>query len=698
MSCPKCHQGHYALPHSETVARVALIGNPNVGKSTIFNALTGSQQHVGNWPSKTVTVARGLVTLDEQAKIELIDLPGTYSLSGFTDEEIVTKEFLQQESVDLIVTIASVDTLARNLYLTLQLLETERGAKVVLIINKSELLRERGESLDLEVLKSELGIPCFLMSARATADIRKLKEFLTRQLVTRAKRSRDPSHFQSDQALSMLRNIHSEDVVKIVDNIRQVLERARKPFSSLPLWHAIRLLEDDVAAWQALEQQHGEARDDVKRYYQELRNKLGEKPLVQLVSARYEYIDQLVPKIITKETNEPHTIKWQDALDSLFLNPAFQVIATFLVLFVSFWLVFELGTLFQNFIGMQVGIFREHANTFLGNLNVPEFIMSFLLSELGVLGAIDTLLQFIPLIVLFYFIFAFLEHSGVLARFAYSLDRLLSKFGLQGRAFFPMTMSLGCNVVGIYNTKILENSKMQVFLSMSIPYIPCSARLPVLAALLTLLVPHATLASLFLLAFIIVGYILTTVQSWILARLSSLERRGLILELPTYTLPPFSYLLKLTWIQTKLFLQKAGFVMVAGIIIVWILANVPPGTTIERSVLGQVASLVSWFFVPLGFDWKAVTALIFGFVAKENALVVLQGLYGGIDLVPLGFTVPSMVAFLVFFAYYTPCLPTVAALRHRLDSWKLTVVIIIANVLVAFLLAFLVFLIGSLFT
>ena len=663
----------WVIEMPEKKIRVALAGNPNVGKSTLFNALTGAHQHIGNWPGKTVELAFGNIMYRDY-EIEFIDLPGTYSLSGFSDEEVVAREFIIKEKPDVVVVVTASTALPRNLYLLLQVMEL--AEKVVLVINKIDMIKKEGYVIDIAGLSKELQIEVVPTNAVMKEGIEELVKSIIKTYEKNIvhKEYRYPEPLES-YILTLARKIGKE-----IDGYDS-------------RWLAIRILERDSEITNLVKQKIPEIIDEAERIHNEIHKTMRQDPPLAIISARYETVDTLISKYVRRVTLK-HQVS--ETLDKIVLHPVLQFVVTGLVFILLFWVTFYIGGFFQDAIGSIFEIIISSTEEYLKSQNASSLLVSFITSDSGILGALDAVAEFFPVILLFYFTFSVIENSGLLARLAFSIDKILSRIGMSGKVFFPITLSLGCTVVGMQATKIIEDRKFKFLLLLLISYVPCSARIGVLSVVLLILFHDAFIASTILFAIILGAFFLVGIEGKLLMKLTKNKPTPLIIELPPYSLPPLSMVLRMSWIRTKIFLSKAGTAIFGGILIVWILSNIPPNVPLNQTVIGQIGIALSVVFTPFGFDWRATVALLFGIFAKENTLAVLQGLYGGVSNVSTAFTLPQAIAFMVFYTYYIPCIASIAALKKETNSNSWVALTIIVNLLTAYLVAYLVFLLSSL--
>ncbi len=672
-ACQKCNHDvpspqHLGKKHIDI--KIALIGPPNVGKTTLFNQLTHSNQHVGNWPGKTVNISRGYLQYKNKA-IEIVDLPGTYSFTGQTDEELVTREFLLEEKPDVIVVMTGANALARDLYLFLQIREFTRN--IILVINKIDLLKKEGRNIDIEQLQEVLGLPIIPVNSLSRQGLKQLLELVINPFLdekfTRAKELKYHHKIESfiEKLAHQIRTTHF--TYKHLKNSR---------------WIAIKILERDPDVFSYVKEHNKQLYEYSEHIHQQIHDELNKDPPLAIIAARYEVIDQIMKTTLKTLSFEQQL---SDKIDNIIMNPLIQLFTTASVFILIFFISFVIGAFLQDLIAYTFNFIFEPVKSFLNSANAPVLLVSLLFSDMGLLNAVEAVIEFVPVIFLFFFFMTLLENTGLFSRIAFSLDRIFGKLGFEGKIFFPLTMSLGCNVIGVQNTRIIENSRLKLILITLSGYVPCSVRIAVLALLLFIIIKNPLIAAFILFFLIIFGYVLVLFQGWLLSKYHHVDLAGMILELPPYSIPPLKLVLRIAWIQTKLFITRAGKIMVIGTLLIWLAAQIPPNSPLENTVLGLMGQLLQILFLPLNFDWKATLALIFGFVAKENTLAVLQSLYGGLERIPLNFSLPSALAFLVFYTYYIPCLATASVIRSELGSWKHTIFALILNILTAYILA-----------
>ena len=593
---------------------IGLIGNPNVGKSTLFNSLTGARQQVGNWPGKTVEKKEGMVTWQEQS-IKIIDLPGTYSLTAFTTEETVVVDFINLEKPQAIIQIIDAQNLSRNLFLTLQLLEL--NVNVILAINMTDLAARSGIYIDTAKLSQALGVPVLNINARDKASMSKFLQAII-------------PYFKSSQ-----------------------IQKNKTAINELLLSH----ISD-----------------------QEYNKK------------RYEMIMQLEKQVLKR--NHLLTGKnWNRQLDALVMHKYFGI-PFFLF---TIWLVFQATFKFSapltiwiqtffSFISLQLG-------NFLTNHGISKWFVS-LFTE-GIIGGVGGVLVFVPSIAILFLLMSVLEDTGYMSRVAFIMDRLMHKLGLHGKAFIPLIIGFGCNVPGVMATRTLETKQERLLTILMSPFISCSARLPVYVLFVGIFFTKhqgIIIASLYTLS-IVVTILMGLLFKKLFSKGLSTE---LLIELPPYRWPTLKNLLLHIWEKVGAFIKKAGSIILAFSVIIWLLASLPIGVPYasHESLAGTIGQTIAPVFVPLGFDnWQSGVALTFGLVAKEvivSTFATLHGATGAVtdsDLLSLAlrqyFTPLSAYSFLVFVLLYSPCVATLAVIKKETGSYKWVFFVIANTLLVA---------------
>ncbi len=642
--------------------RVALSGNPNVGKSTVFNLLTGLRQHTGNWPGKTVEKKKGIYTKYNYI-LEIIDLPGTYSLTSRSLEEVIARDFIIKEKPDIIVFIADASSLERNLYLLVQILELH--SRVILALNMIDLLSDKKYKIDFKKLEEKLGIPVVPMIASKGIGVEELVEKIIE--VSKGEQRYFP------------KKINYGELEEIIEKIEKKLPKNLDGYNSRFI--AIKLLEGDEIVKNLCKE---------KTNYYEIKELIGkrEDTAILLANSRYNWIKNIL--IDTLEKPRTPVITLSDRLDYWFTHPILGLPVSFMILGLIFWITYTVNNLlvdpWENFLIFLQSFFKGIL------FFLPNFLKEFIFS--GIWEGVSILLTFIPLIIIFFFFLALLEDTGYLARVAFVTDRVMHILGLHGRAFLPLMMSYGCNVPGIMAVRTLEEEKDRKLLTLIDPFIPCVPRILVSAFFASVFFPKY--ASLVLLSLYIISFLAVLVNGKIIRRfLFKTSFSPLIMELPLYKFPNPKILGLYVWEKLKAFLQRAGTIIVLLSALLWILGNFP-SSNIENSFLAYIGKLFLPLLKPLGFNWQLLLGLITGFVAKEASLSTLSTVYqaSGENLKSIllsQISLPTAYSFMVFQLLYIPCAATVATIYKETNSPKLTIFSVIYSLIFAYVVSFIIY-------
>ena len=667
---------------------IGLTGNPNTGKSTLFNALTGARQHVGNWPGKTVEKKEGNFTY-ENKKIKLVDLPGSYSLTAYTEEESVTSDFIFKEKPDIVVQILDAQNLERNLFMTIQLIELQ--APLVLALNMVDLAKKDGVEIDCKKLSTLLNIPVVPIDAKNKKGINVLLNAVTKQ----AKSNRR----------SKVKLTYGTEVNDELQKLKEFIESNEKNIKPENLdWMVLKLLEGDLRVERELTK---------KPYYIELKF-LAEKAVAHLMNVfnkdihnilaniRYGFIRGLSREIISKNKNE-NKRNFSDKIDCWLINK-FLGIPLFLTVA---WLMFQATFIFSEpLMGWIESLFEfsgGYVSTLLTSWQIPAWVISLIVD--GIIGGVGGVLVFVPIIGILFLIMAILEDSGYMARVAYVMDKLMHRIGLHGKAFIPMILGFGCNIPGIMATRTLETKTDRLLTILINPFMSCGARLPVYALFAGAFFSAHRGWVIFSLYFL--GIVVAILMGLIFKKLFSKNLSApFVIELPPYRLPTVTGLLIHVWEKIWIFIKKAGTIILAFSIIIWFLASVPVGVEYgsQESLAGSIGETIAPVFEPLGFgNWQSSVALMFGFVAKEVVVGTFGTLYGIEDIentsgasslneaLQNDFTPLSAYAFMVFVLLYVPCMAVLAVVKRETNSWKWPLFMVAYTTGLAWILAFIVY-------
>lgn len=647
-------------PAIEKEINVALVGQPNVGKSTIFNILTGLSQHVGNWPGKTVEKKVGEHRSDHLL-IRIVDLPGTYSLTAFSEEERVARDFLIQEKPDLVVLVLSAAALERSLYLLSEVLLLNRP--VIAAVNMLDVASGQGTQINTITLQEKLGIPVVPMVAKKNNGIRDLVGQISAFAVDGSKMKPNQPEVSTDH----------------LQIYRQILEIVRPlvPQPYTPEWTAVKIMEGDPEASALIEKLADQ------NAWNTIQNLLSEHEdaLHAVVNGRYDWIEQISRAAMSQF--KMGQVVLTDRIDHVLTRPVFGIPILLAVMAIVFGLTYSVGIPLQNW--MNEGI--QHLVKMISPWTAgwPLWLHGLLIN--GVIGGAGSVLTFLPVLLIFFAIMAFLEDVGYMARAAFVMDRIMHLVGLHGKSFIPMCLGFGCNVPAVLGARIIETRKARMITLLLIPFVPCTARLAVLTLISAAIFgSKAALVSWSILALNIavlgIAGVLVNKTLW-------KQDAPFIMELPIYHSPDARAILMVIWSRIIAFVRKAGTIILAVSVIVWLISYFPAGT-VEKSWLASLGRLIEPLGVPLGLDWKMITALLTGLVAKETVVATLGVLYsvgeeGLADVLPTVMSHASAAGFLVVMMLFVPCVATIAVLRQEMNSSKWFYSTIIMMLIVSYL-------------
>ena len=671
---------------------IGFIGNPNCGKTTLFNAYTGANLKVANWPGVTVEKVEGAIK-DHDLNIRLVDLPGTYSLTSYTMEEQVSRQFILSDEVDVIIDVADASALERNLYLTLQLLEL--GKPVVLALNMMDIVEKRGMEIDIHRLPEMLGIPVIPVSARKRTGLDVLLHAAAHHkdctdmdcLIHHHKYMSKHQHdHHSEYAM-----VYSDT---IEDKIDLIIAELKKKYPDLPnyRWHAIKLLEQD--------------KEITGRYAVNLPKVIDRNYESDIINEKYDFIQEIIREVlVNKDRQEALTEKVDRALTHRFWS-----IPIFLgIMALVFFLTFTIGDWLKGYFELGIEGISTLAGNVLTSAGVNEMVRSLLVD--GIIAGVGGILTFLPNIFILFLALAFLEDSGYMSRVAYVMEGLMSKLGLSGRAFIPMILGFGCTVPAIMASRALENRRDRYKVMLITPFMSCSARLPIYILFAEMFFrEHAMIVAY---SMYLIGLVIAILVA---AAIHLIDRRKsenyLLIELPEYKAPSSRTVAIYVWEKVKDYLSKAGTTIFVASIVMWAILNFgPQGYTTEMSgsfgsILGRV--LVP-FFAPLGLGfWQIAVALIAGVSAKEVVVSSCAVLFGvpninsgeGMNtlvgiLGTVGFGQLNAFCLMVFCLLYIPCMATLATIKKESGSWKWTGFTALFQLAVAWVVTFGVYQIGS---
>lgn len=682
--------------------KIALAGNPNSGKTTLFNALTGSNQFVGNWPGVTVEKKEG--KLKSNSDVIMTDLPGVYSLSPYTLEEVVSRNYLINERPDAILNIVDGTNLERNLYLTTQLMEL--GIPVVVAINMMDVVRKMGDKIDIKELSFQLGCDVVEISALKLEGI----EEAAKVAIEAAKNGAcEPRHIFSGEIEHVIAHIEEAAVHQLPDEEQR--------------WYAIKIFERDERVQKYLNMPK-ELIDHVENDIIHIEKRFDDDAESIITNERYDYIEKIVKKCCDKPSLGRLTIS--DKIDKIVTNrilalPIFAIVM-FIVYYVSVTTVGTWATDWANdgvfgegweLFGMSIPGIPSLVGNALSAMGVAPWLESLILD--GIVGGVGAVLGFVPQMLVLFIFLAFLEGCGYMARIAFIMDRLFRRFGLSGKSFIPMLIGTGCSVPGIMASRTIENDRDRKMTIITTTFIPCSAKLPIIALIAGAMfdgAPWVAPSAYFVgvAAIVVSGIILKK------SKLFSGDTAPFVMELPAYHMPTFGNVMRSMWERGWSFIKKAGTVILLSTIVLWFLNGfgVENGTfgmveDINNSVLAMIGNVLAWVFTPLGFgDWQATVATITGLIAKENVVATFGVIFGHAEVSELGeeiwtilqmrYTDIAMYAFLIFNLLCAPCFAAMGAIKREMNNGKWTAFAIGYQTVFAYAVALCVYQIGTLIT
>ena len=658
----------------------ALVGNQNCGKTTLFNALTGSNQHVGNFPGVTVDQKSGEIRGVRDAVV--VDLPGIYSLRPYTGEELVTRDFIFDAKPDGILNIVDATNIERNLYLTLQLLELR--IPTVVALNMMDELRGNGGSIDVRAMSEELGVPVVPIVAAKNEGVSELRDRMMDAACSRTLPAR--IDFCSDGPVH--RCIHA---------VSHIIEDHASRLGLSPRFCAIKLIEGDHPIAERLELDENEL-ELLEHSVVEMENETGLDRNAALADMRYAFIESVVRKTVRKP-HESREHRRSERIDRI-LTGRYTAIPIFLaVMFLMFWLTFDvIGGRLSDLLAMGIDALTALVDRGLTAYGINPVVQSLIVD--GVFAGVGSVLSFLPIIVTLFFFLSVLEDTGSLARVAFVMDRLLRRIGLSGRSIVPMLIGFGCTVPAVMATRTLSSDRDRRLTILLTPFMSCSAKVPIYALFCAAF--FTSYKALVMVGLYILGVLLAIVAALILRKTAFHgEPVPFVMELPNYRIPSVKSVALLLWEKAKDFLQRAFTIIFLATLIIWFLQTFDTRLNVVSnnadSLLAQLGRLLAPVFIPAGFgDWRAATALLSGFTAKEAVVGTLGVLLGSEEALGTLFTPVSALSFLVFTLLYTPCVAAIGTICRELKSVWQTVCVVIGQCVVAWVMSTLVYQLVSL--
>ena len=656
----------------------ALVGNQNCGKTTLFNQLTGSNQHVGNFPG--VTVDQKMGPIRSASDCQVVDLPGIYSLRPYTSEEIVTRDFILNEKPDGMLNIVDATNIERNLYLTLQLMEMD--VPMVLALNMMDEVRENGGSIQVPEMAKELGIPVIPISAAKDEGIEELIKIMIRTAKQRIK----PKVKDFCEKGAVHRCIHAVS--------HQVEDHAQNIGMS-PRFAATKIVEGDEAVIRCLELSDNEY-DMMQHSIEEMEADHHMDRNAALADMRYTFIEKVCSKTVTHCQESKEHIR-SVKIDNVLTNKYLAIPVFLGIMFLIFYLTFNvIGQGLSDLLAAGIDALASAADTALTRYRINPVVHSLVID--GVFAGVGSVLSFLPIIVVLFFFLSILEDSGYMARIAFVMDKLLRKIGLSGKSFVPMLIGFGCTVPAVMSCRTLSSERDRKMTILLTPFISCSAKIPIYAVFTAAFFPdYAALAMILLyVTGIVMGILVSFVLSHTAFRGHSIP---FVMELPNYRLPSPKSVLLLMWDKAKDFIQRAFTIIFLATLLIWFLQTFDMRFNVVSdsadSLLAMLGRMIAPVFAPLGFgDWRISTSLITGFTAKEavvSTMSVLLGTSMSNLSATLGslFTTASAVSFLVFTLLYTPCVAAVASIRREMGTRREAVMVVVLQCVIAWIAAYL---------
>jgi ferrous iron transport protein B len=679
-------------------ATIGFVGNPNSGKTTLFNAFSGANLKVANWPGVTVEKVEGMMKFKNQ-RYKLVDLPGTYSLTSYTMEEQVARNYILSDDVDVIIDVVDASSLERNLYLTLQLLEL--GKPVVVALNMMDIVEKRGLEIDMHRLPEMLGVPVIPVSARKRKGLGVLMHAAHHHINAKHPDKLIHGHDYTSAKDSKHAHEHHRDYTmvysdKIEDKIDLIIDELRKKYPEIRnyRWHALKLLERD--------------QEITARYPVDLPAVIDRSYESDIINEKYDFISEIMNEVIMNRAEREAST---DKVDAVLTNKYWSIPIFLGIIGVVFFLTFFVGDFFKAYFEIAISWLGKAAASGLMSAGASPGLIALITD--GIIAGVGSILTFLPNIFMLFLALAFLEDSGYMSRVAYVMDGIMGHLGLSGRAFIPMILGFGCTVPAIMASRALETKKDRFRVMLITPFMSCSARLTVYILFSEMFFPqHAMLAAYSL---YLIGFAMALLVAFIIHLFDKEEtEHQLLIELPEYKAPSARTVLIYVGEKVKDYLSKAGTIIFIASIVMWFIMNFGlHGYTqdVSLSIGAQIGKAIVPFFRPLGLGyWQLALALIAGISAKEVVVSSTAVLYGvsninaaaGMStlaglLGASGFTALNAYCLMIFCLLYVPCAATLAVIKRESESWKWTGFVALFQISVAWVVTFAVYHIGTLF-
>ena len=671
--------------------RIGFIGNPNCGKTTLFNAYTGANLKVANWPGVTVEKKEGHYTYDGVEHV-LIDLPGTYSLTSYTMEEIVAREYIMSDEVDVIVNVVDASNLERNLYLTLQLLELKKP--MVIALNMMDIVEKRKMEIDMHRLPEMLGVPVVSVSARKRQGLKSLmhaiihhQDQVTSDPIIHEHKTVSKHRHDHHAEYAM---VYKDEIEDLIDDISEQLLNKYPEIVNVR-YHAIKYLENDPA---------------IRKKYP--LNKEYDSYESEIINEKYDFIEEIIHECLI---NKEKVALFTDRIDRILTHRIWGIAIFLLIMAIVFFLTFTIGDIFSAYVEEFISFLNISLENILTNLHVNELLIRLICD--GIIAGVGGIITFLPNIIILFFALAILEDSGYMSRVAYIMDDIMSSLGLSGRAFIPLLLGFGCTVPAIMASRALENKKDRLKTMMITPFMSCSARLPIYILFSQMFFGKYAMFAAY--SMYVLGLIVAIVVAFVLHIIDHKKNENpLLIELPEYKIPSGRTVFIYVYEKVKDFLTKAGTTIFIASIVMWILLNFSfSGYTTDMSTSfgAMIGKAIVWLFAPIGLGyWQIVVAIIAGISAKEVVVSSSAVLFAisninsleGMNmmresLASLGFTSLNAYCLMIFCLLYVPCFGTIMTIKKESGSLKYTLGVVGFQLLVAWLITFVVYQVGMLF-
>lgn len=676
--------------------RMALAGNPNCGKTTLFNELTGAKQHVGNWPGVTVEQKEGIYKKNKE--VIILDLPGTYSLSPYSAEEIVARDYIVKEKPQVVINIVDGTSIERNLYLTMQIIETK--IPMVIALNMMDEVEARGDKIDIKKLEKTFGVPVVPIIARSAKGIKELMD----AAIEVARKETKPNQIE----------VFDDTISSAMKEIAAVLTEGD---TATKEWRALKLIEGDEVVETEIS---AEQKASVDKIVAEVIKACDGDAEAKIADLRYQSIGKIVKDAVKKNSANRGETK-SDKLDKVLTNRILALPIFGVIMYLLFACTFSENFLFLGLPSPGVwlaglvetgwGFLTGALESVLTAAGASEWIFSLVID--GVMEGIGAVAGFLPLVLVLFLLLSFLEDSGYMARVAFVMDRIFRHFGLSGRSFIPLLMGFGCSVPALMASRTLDSEKDRKITMMITPFMSCGAKLPIYAMFAVTLFADSN-ATLIIFSIYMLGLVVAVISAFLLNKFGFKDdTSNFVMELPQYRIPTLRSVLIHAWEKVKGFAIKAGTIIFASTVLIWLLSNFNFSgmCDMEDSFLASIGNVIKWIFVPLGFaDWRASVGVVTGWVAKENVVATLGQLFAGagdeaIETYMAGeealphlesvFTQVSAYSYMVFNLLCMPCFAAVGTIKREMGSWKWTLRTIAFQMIVAYVVALLVNVIGN---